>query len=76
MSKKNPTPDQQKQPRPKAFYRFTGMAIKMAVIITGGTLGGVELDKRTDLEFPVFTLVLSLLSVSVAMYLVIRDLTR
>ena len=52
------------------------MAIKMAVIITGGTLGGVELDKRTDLEFPVFTLVLSLLSVSAAMYLVIRDLTR
>lgn len=48
----------------------------MAVIIVGGTLGGRELDKLTEIETPVFTLVLSLLSVGIAMYIIIRDISK
>jgi hypothetical protein len=52
------------------------MAVMMAVIITGGVLGGVKLDELTGWEFPLFTLVLTLLSVFLAIYYFIRDVLK
>jgi len=52
------------------------MAIQMAAIIVGGVLGGVGLDKWLKLKFPVFTLVLTLLSVFLAMYYFIKDIIK
>jgi hypothetical protein len=52
------------------------MAIQMAAIIVGGVLGGIELDKLLAIKFPIFTLVLTLLSVFLAMYYFIKDVIK
>jgi predicted MFS family arabinose efflux permease len=52
------------------------MAIQMAAIIVGGVLGGIQLDKWLALKFPIFTLVLTLVSVFLAMYYFIKDVIK
>ncbi len=52
------------------------MAFQMAAIIVGGVLGGIELDKWLKLKFPIFTLVLTLLSVFLAIYYFIKDIIK
>ncbi len=49
------------------------MASKMAIVIIAGVFAGIKLDERSSAEFPVWTLVLSLLGVAAAIYFVIRD---
>ena len=49
------------------------MGIQMAAIIGGGTFAGIELDKYLHLKIPIFTLVLTLLSVFLAIYYFIKD---
>ena len=72
--------EQKKQNLPKKplnnYAKYSGMAIQMAAIIVGGVLGGVELDKYLKLSFPIFTLVLTLLSVFLAIYYFIRDILK
>lgn len=73
--------EQQKKPSfPKkqlnSYARYSGMAVQMAAIIVGGVLGGIQLDKWLALKFPVFTLVLTLLSVFLAMYYFIKDVIK
>jgi len=48
----------------------------MLVIILAGAFGGRELDKWVDWQFPVFTLVLSILAVILAIYTVIKDFIK
>ena len=71
----------QKPPSPKkplnGAGKYLSMATYMAVIITLGTLGGRWLDTHLQLtQFPLFTLVLSLLSVFAAMWYFIRDFLK
>ncbi len=58
------------------YARYTSVAIQMGVIIAAGVYGGTKLDEWIKWEVPVFTVVLSLLSVAVAIYLVIKDLIK
>jgi len=58
------------------YAKYSGMAVQMAAIIVGGVLGGIQLDKWLALKFPVFTLVLTLLSVFLAMYYFIKDIIK
>jgi len=48
----------------------------MIVIIAAGTYGGFRLDKYLDWKFPLFTVVLSLLSVCVAIWYAIKDFLK
>jgi hypothetical protein len=48
----------------------------MIVIIVAGTFGGLKLDQWVNLNFPLFTLVLTLFSVSLAIYLAIKDFIK
>jgi len=48
----------------------------MLAIIGLGVYGGVQLDKWLALRFPVFTVVLSIFSVIIAMYFAIKDLLK
>jgi hypothetical protein len=48
----------------------------MIAIILIGVFGGIKLDDLVKWEFPVFTLVLTLLAVIASMYYAIRDLIR
>jgi hypothetical protein len=52
------------------------MATQMLAIIGLGVWGGVKLDAYLGLKVPVFTLVLSLLSVAAAIYLSIKDFIK
>jgi hypothetical protein len=57
--------------------KYLSMATFMAVVITGGTLGGHWLDTHFHpVKFPVFTLALSLFSVFAAMWYFIRDVLK
>jgi hypothetical protein len=48
----------------------------MIVIIGGGTYGGFRLDKFLQWKFPVFTVVLSLLSVCFAIWYAVKDFLK
>jgi len=48
----------------------------MGLIIAAGVFGGVKLDQWLKLKFPIFTLILSILSFSTALYLAVKDLIR
>jgi hypothetical protein len=48
----------------------------MIAIILVGVFGGIKLDELVKWEFPVFTLVLTLLAVFASMYYAIKDLIR
>jgi len=52
------------------------MASQMAITIFLGVWGGIQLDKHFPQGIPIFTLVLSLLGVVLAVYLVIKDFIR
>ncbi len=54
--------------------RYSGIAFQMIAIILVGVFGGIKLDGIVKWEFPVFTLVLTLLSVIASMYYAVKDL--
>lgn len=58
------------------YAKYTSIAVQMMVVIAGGVFGGYKLDQWLDLHLPVFTLLLSLASVALAIYLVIRDFLK
>jgi hypothetical protein len=60
----------------KDFGRYSGLAFQMVAIILLTTLGGVEIDKHTGWETPVFTIVLSLLGVFAAIYFSVKDFIK
>ena len=59
-----------------AYAKYSNLAIQMVVIIAGGMYGGFRLDKYLGWKFPVFTVVLSLLSVSAAIWYAVKDLLK
>lgn len=52
---------------------YSNMGIEMGVTIALGVFGGVKLDKWLNTS-PIFTLVLSLAAVAIAMYVMIKTL--
>ena len=58
------------------FARYSGMAFQMIAVILITTWGGIELDKLTKTETPVFTIILSLLGVFAAIYTAVKDFIR
>ena len=59
-----------------SFARYSGLAFQMIAIILVGVFGGIKLDEIVKWEFPVFTLVLTLVSVIASMYYAVKDLIR
>lgn len=55
------------------YAKYSSLAIQMMVIIIAGTLGGLKLDQYLSLKFPIFTLILSLVSVFGALYIALKD---
>lgn len=66
--------NQSPQKQPNAYIKYTNMAIQMAAIIGIGSWGGYKLDEYYKNETPVFTIVLSLVSIFAAMYVSLKDL--
>ncbi|NQV02314.1 MAG: AtpZ/AtpI family protein [Bacteroidia bacterium] len=57
------------------YARYSSIAIQMVVIIILGVFGGYKLDMWLNTT-PILTVILSLLSVFVAIYLVTKDLLK
>jgi F0F1-type ATP synthase assembly protein I len=62
--------------QPKAFFKFSTLAIQMAAIIGLSAWGGQRLDAHYGNKTPVFTIVLSLLGIAAGMWLILKDLIR
>lgn len=58
----------------RSYSYYSGIVLQMAVIIAGLTYGGLRLDKFLNLK-PLFTILGALLSISISMYLIIKDLS-
>jgi len=67
--------NQKKKPL-ENYAKYSSIALQMLVIILIGVFGGIKLDEWLNLAFPVFTIVLSLLAVMLAIYSVIKDLLK
>lgn len=58
------------------YIRYSGIGFQMLIIILAGSFGGIKLDQWLNLKFPVFTVILSLLSVAFAIYYAVKDLLK
>ncbi len=78
MENQNNLPKTAKNKRPplENYARYSNMAFQMFAIIGIGVFGGVKLDQWLKIGFPVFTIILSILSVAAAIYSVIKDLLK
>jgi len=56
--------------------KFSSLAFQMAFIIGGGTFLGDYLDKNQQNEFPIWTLILSLTSVGLSLYYVLKQIIK
>lgn len=75
MQQQNPNLSKKKK-QLNNYARYSSLAFQMFVIIGAGTFGGYKLNQWAGLEFPVFTLIFSVLSVVLAIYFAIKDLMR
>ncbi len=71
-----PAPDKKPQKPLNAYAKYSGLGLQMALIIGGGVYGGHKLDQHYANKTPVFTIVLSLLAIGIAMYVVLKDLIK
>lgn len=58
------------------FLRYSGLGFQMLAIILLGVFGGYKLDQLVKIKVPVFTVVLSLLSVALAIYYAVKDFLK
>ena len=58
------------------FLKYSGMAMQMLGTILVFTYGGYKLDEWQQNETPVWTLVLSLISIGASLYLLIKGFTK
>ncbi len=71
MEKKN------KKNNPLKFYaQYSSLALQMVIIIVAGAFGGKELDEWLQWGFPVFTLVLTILAVVIAIIYGMREIFK
>lgn len=59
-----------------SYAKYSSIAFQMLIIILLGTFGGIKLDEWLKLQFPVFTVILTISSVILAIYFAIKDLIR
>ncbi len=58
------------------YAKYSGIAMQMIAIILAGVFGGIKLDEFLKLETPIFTIILAIIAVVLAMYFVIKDLIK
>jgi len=68
--------DDKKDSHLKFYAKYSTLGIQMVVIILAGAFGGKALDSWLNWDFPVFTLVLTLLCVAAAVFYGMRELFK
>lgn len=66
----------QKKEQPSKYLIFVNIAVQMGIIIGAGVFLGIWLDKKFPNDFSGFTIGISLLGVFIALYQVIRQVSR
>lgn len=56
-----------------SYIKYSSLGIQMAVTIALGAFAGNWLDEKYQKETPVFTLILTLVAIAVALYQVIKE---
>ncbi len=69
-------PSRKKKKALNSYARYSSIAFQMLGIMLAGVFGGRELDRWLEMQFPVFTLTLTILAVILAIYFVIKDLLK
>ncbi len=74
---KNQNSDQKNKKALKNYVRYSAIAFQMMAIVLIGIFGGMKLDQLiTKMEFPLFTMVLSISGVVSATYYSIKDFLK
>lgn len=68
--------NQKQSRRIKDYAHFSGIAFQMIAIIGLGSYGGIKLDEFFPNEYSLFTIICSLISVAIALYFVIKQVTE
>ena len=71
-----PKTDKEKRPPLESYARYSGLAFQMFTIIGLGIYGGYKLDQWLEMGFPVFTILMSIVSVAAAIYTAVKDLLK
>lgn len=66
---------QKRNSRISSYAKFSGVAFQMMAIIGLGTYGGVKLDEAYPNKHSIYTILLSLASVVMAMYYVMKQVS-
>jgi hypothetical protein len=74
----DPKPDKWKETRHNTnhYMKYSSLAFQMLGTIVAFTYGGYKLDEWQQNKVPVWTLVLSLVSIAGSLYLFIRSATK
>lgn len=59
-----------------AYAKYGSLGIQMGLIIGGGCYGGYKLDEYFHNTNSVFTIIFSLLSIALAMYVVLKEIIK
>lgn len=69
--------DKKKNSSPLKFYaRYSSLTFQMIAIILAGAFGGRAIDAKLTSEFPIFTVVLTILAVIIATIYGMRELFK
>lgn len=74
----DPKPEKWKETRGNTnnYMKYSSLAFQMLGTIVAFTYGGYKLDEWQQNRIPVWTLVLSLLSIAGSLYMFIRSVTK
>ncbi len=75
VAMKNNSPEDPDKKNPNAALKYTGIAFQMLAVIGIGVFGGIKLDAYLHTR-PVFTIVLSLISIGAGIYIAIKDFIK
>lgn len=59
-----------------AYAKYSALGIQMAAIIGGGCYSGYKLDSYYNTTNPIFTIIFSLMSIALALYIVLKDFIK
>jgi F0F1-type ATP synthase assembly protein I len=68
--------EEEKRSKLQNYAKYSNLAFSMIMIILIGVFGGVKLDEWLAMKFPVFTVVLSISAVFLAIYYAIKDFIK
>lgn len=60
----------------KNYLKYSSLGFQMAITIGLATWGGQYLDGKYENEQPIFTIILILLGIAIALYQVIREVSN